>query len=418
MRLAQQLYEGVDFGEGAVGLITYMRTDSLNLANEAMQEIRQVIVAKYGQESLPEAPRVYKTKSKNAQEAHEAVRPTSAAITPGAAGRQDRRRSVQALQPDLEARGREPDGARRVRHRRRRPGAGHGAKREGATAVLRANGSTLVKPGYIAVYKEGVDDGGDDDNDRILPPLEVGDGLKLLGHPPRAALHRAAAALLGSEPGQGAGRARHRPPVDLREHHLDAGQQEVHGAAEPPLHADRSRQDRQQVPDAQLPSLRRVRLHRQDGRRPRRDRRRPRSVGAGARALLEGIQGARRHRRRDGHARGRVGSARARQRPDDGQADLGALRQVRPVRADGHEGRRREAEVREPAPAPAHGLAHAAGGAGAVQAAARDRPDCRTATRSASRSAASVRTCSTARRNSSRSRTTIRTPSSCRARWS
>ena len=82
MRLAQQLYEGVDFGEGAVGLITYMRTDSLNLANEALQEIRQVIVANYGQESLPESPRVYKTKSKNAQEAHEAVRPTSAAITP------------------------------------------------------------------------------------------------------------------------------------------------------------------------------------------------------------------------------------------------------------------------------------------------------------------------------------------------
>ena len=58
--LAQQLYEGVDFGEGAVGLITYMRTDSLNLANEALQEIRQVIVANYGQESLP-TPRVYKT---------------------------------------------------------------------------------------------------------------------------------------------------------------------------------------------------------------------------------------------------------------------------------------------------------------------------------------------------------------------
>src|SRR5262249_10944084 len=70
MRLAQQLYEGVDFGDGAVGLITYMRTDSVNLANEAVQEIRQVIVANYGQESLPESPRVYKTKSKNAQEAH------------------------------------------------------------------------------------------------------------------------------------------------------------------------------------------------------------------------------------------------------------------------------------------------------------------------------------------------------------
>ncbi len=82
MRLAQQLYEGVDFGEGAVGLITYMRTDSVTLANEAVTEIRATIEKLYGKEGLAEAPRVYKTKSKNAQEAHEAVRPTSAAITP------------------------------------------------------------------------------------------------------------------------------------------------------------------------------------------------------------------------------------------------------------------------------------------------------------------------------------------------
>src|SRR5690606_11571145 len=82
MRLAQQLYEGVDFGEGAVGLITYMRTDSVNLAAEAVQEIRQVIAKLYGADALPESPRTYKTKSKNAQEAHEAVRPTSASLTP------------------------------------------------------------------------------------------------------------------------------------------------------------------------------------------------------------------------------------------------------------------------------------------------------------------------------------------------
>jgi DNA topoisomerase-1 len=181
MRLAQQLYEGVDFGEGAVGLITYMRTDSLNLANEAVQEIRQVIVANYGQESLPESPRVYKTKSKNAQEAHEAIRPTSAAITPERLeGKIDadqfklysliwKRAVASQMEPavyDTVAVDLVPGG---------------GAKREGAAAVLRANGSTLVKPGYIAVYKEGVDDSSDDDNDRILPPLEVGDGLKLLG---------------------------------------------------------------------------------------------------------------------------------------------------------------------------------------------------------------------------------------------
>jgi len=181
MRLAQQLYEGVDFGDGAVGLITYMRTDSLNLANEALQEIRQVIGTMYGAESLPESPRVYKTKSKNAQEAHEAIRPTSAAITPEKLegkidGDQFKLYSLiwkRAVASQMEPAVYDTVAVDLV--------PGSGAKREGAAAVLRANGSTLVKPGYIAVYKEGVDDSSDDDNDRILPPLAVGDGLKLLG---------------------------------------------------------------------------------------------------------------------------------------------------------------------------------------------------------------------------------------------
>ena len=82
MRLAQQLYEGVDFGEGSIGLITYMRTDSVNLAAEAVREMREVIAHEYGKEAVAEEPRVYKTKSRNAQEAHEAIRPTSAAILP------------------------------------------------------------------------------------------------------------------------------------------------------------------------------------------------------------------------------------------------------------------------------------------------------------------------------------------------
>src|SRR5207253_1413408 len=83
MRLAQQLYEGVDIGEGSVGLITYMRTDSVSLADEAIREIREVAAKLYGKDEVAEEPRIYKTKSKNAQEAHEAIRPTSAAITPG-----------------------------------------------------------------------------------------------------------------------------------------------------------------------------------------------------------------------------------------------------------------------------------------------------------------------------------------------
>jgi DNA topoisomerase-1 len=179
MRTAQQLYEGVDFGEGAVGLITYMRTDSVNMAGEAVAEIRQVIERMYGKDSVPDAPRMYKTKSKNAQEAHEAIRPTSASITPEKLeGKIDadqlklysliwKRAVASQMEPavyDTVAIDLVP---------------GKTAKREGAAAVLRANGSTLVKAGYIAVYKEGMDDVSDDDNDRILPAMEVGDQLKL-----------------------------------------------------------------------------------------------------------------------------------------------------------------------------------------------------------------------------------------------
>src|SRR2546429_610900 len=82
LRLAQQLYEGQDIGEGGGRLITYMRTDSVSLAAEAVHEIREVAARLYGAAEVAEEPRVYKTKSKNAQEAHQAIRPTSAAITP------------------------------------------------------------------------------------------------------------------------------------------------------------------------------------------------------------------------------------------------------------------------------------------------------------------------------------------------
>jgi len=180
MRLAQQLYEGVDFGEGAVGLITYMRTDSLNLANEAIADIRQVIGNLYGAEALPDSPRHYKTKSKNAQEAHEAIRPTSAAITPERlAGKIDNDQFKlysliwkRAVASQMEAAVYDTVAVDLV--------PGTSAKREGSTAVLRANGSTLVKPGYIAVYKEGQDDAPEDDNDRILPAMEVGDQVSLV----------------------------------------------------------------------------------------------------------------------------------------------------------------------------------------------------------------------------------------------
>jgi DNA topoisomerase-1 len=180
MRLAQQLYEGVDFGEGAVGLITYMRTDSVSLANEAVADIRATIEKLYGREGLAEAPRQYRTRSKNAQEAHEAVRPTSAAVTP-----QQLEGRIDADQHKLYALIWKRAIACQMAHAvfdtvavDMVPGSapGTGADRH----VLRANGSTLVTPGYIAVYQEGRDDQVEDDGDHVLPPMQEGDAVMLV----------------------------------------------------------------------------------------------------------------------------------------------------------------------------------------------------------------------------------------------
>src|SRR6187455_2833426 len=188
MRLAQQLYEGVDYGEGAIGLITYMRTDSLSLAVDAVREMREVIAQEYGAEAVAEEPRIYKTKSRNAQEAHEAIRPTSAAVLPSKLeGKVDPdqyklyaliwKRAVASqmshalfdtvavdMVPSTQSDGKGAE-------------SGNGAGRH----TLRANGSTLVKPGYMAVYQEDVDDGKpENENDRILPAMKEGDVVTLL----------------------------------------------------------------------------------------------------------------------------------------------------------------------------------------------------------------------------------------------
>jgi DNA topoisomerase-1 len=177
MRLAQQLYEGVDYGEGAVGLITYMRTDAVNLANEAIGEIRQMIGKLYGAKSLPDTPRVYKNKSRNAQEAHEAIRPTAAAVLPQMLeGRIDA--DLQKLYALIWKRAVACQMIHAVKDTvavNLRAGA-DGPDRH----LLRANGSTLVKPGYMAVYIEGRDDSADDEDERILPAMEAGDRVELV----------------------------------------------------------------------------------------------------------------------------------------------------------------------------------------------------------------------------------------------
>ncbi len=181
MRVAQQLYEGIDIGEGQVGLITYMRTDSLNLAQEAIGQIREVIVQLYGQAGLAEEPRIFKTKSKNAQEAHEAIRPTAVSVLPGDIENKlesDQFRLYSLIWKRTVACQMAPAIFDTVTVEMRAGAEGP------ARTVLRANGSTLVKPGYISVYQEGMDDAVQDDSDHVLPPMTEGDKVKLVGITP------------------------------------------------------------------------------------------------------------------------------------------------------------------------------------------------------------------------------------------
>ncbi len=185
MRVAQQLYEGVDIGEGAVGLITYMRTDSLNLAQEAIGQIRDVIVQLYGKEGLADEVRVYKTKSKNAQEAHEAIRPTAANIVPADIEKfleADQFRLYSLIWKRTVACQMAPAVFDTVAVELLAGAATQGVASDGSKrTVLRANGSTLVKPGYISVYQEGMDDVVQDDSDHVLPPMKEGDQVALVG---------------------------------------------------------------------------------------------------------------------------------------------------------------------------------------------------------------------------------------------
>ena len=173
MRTAQQLYEGIDVGNGAVGLISYMRTDSVNLAVEAIAEIRQYISDRYGAKNIPEEPRVYKTKAKNAQEAHEAIRPTSVSVTPESVkdfltieqyklydliwkrtvACQMIHATIDTVAVDLAC---------------------------GKDSMFRANGHVIADPGFMQVYQEGFDDKkSDQDEESILPPLKEGETVTL-----------------------------------------------------------------------------------------------------------------------------------------------------------------------------------------------------------------------------------------------
>jgi DNA topoisomerase I len=176
MKVAQRLFEGVDIGGETVGLITYMRTDSVNLSSEAMGAARKLIGQRFGDRYVPEKPRVYRTKAKNAQEAHEAIRPTDVFRDPKEVGRyleDDQRRlydlvwkrtvasqMATALLDRVTADIQSPDKA----------------------VTLRATGQTIAFDGFIRLYSEGRDDRPregeeDDEESRVLPPLAKGDPL-------------------------------------------------------------------------------------------------------------------------------------------------------------------------------------------------------------------------------------------------
>ncbi|OLK01850.1 DNA topoisomerase I [Xanthomonas oryzae] len=175
MQVAQKLYEGVALGdEGSVGLISYMRTDSVNLSQDALSEIRDVIARDYGTASLPDQPNAYTTKSKNAQEAHEAVRPTSALRTPAQVARflsDDERRLYELIW-------------RRAVACQMIPATLNTVSVDlsaGSEHVFRASGTTVVVPGFLAVYEEGKDTKSSEDEDegRKLPLMKAGDNIPL-----------------------------------------------------------------------------------------------------------------------------------------------------------------------------------------------------------------------------------------------
>lgn len=171
MRIAQQLYEGIDVGSGTVGLITYMRTDSFSLANEAIAEIRDHVKKNFDADYLPKTPIVYKTKAKNAQEAHEAVRPTDVSRTPTAVRQYLNDEQFKLYEMIW----------KRTLACQMTPAIFDAVSVDlsvGSEANLfRATGQTLVFPGFIAVYKEGTDSAEDDDAEAKLPRLETGEVL-------------------------------------------------------------------------------------------------------------------------------------------------------------------------------------------------------------------------------------------------
>jgi DNA topoisomerase-1 len=171
MQAAQKLYEGIDIGGETVGLITYMRTDGVQTAPEALDEARQVIGGVYGADYVPEKARIYSTKAKNAQEAHEAIRPTSLARNPGKLRLDgDLGRLYELIWKRMIAS--QMESARVERTTIDLDSAD-------SLTALRASGEVVLFDGYLKVYQEGRDDADDEDGGR-LPQVNQGAAAKVI----------------------------------------------------------------------------------------------------------------------------------------------------------------------------------------------------------------------------------------------
>jgi DNA topoisomerase-1 len=174
MRIAQRLYEGIDIGGETTGLITYMRTDGVQIDGSAITQARQVIGEDYGNAYVPEAPRQYQAKAKNAQEAHEAIRPTDLSRRPN-----DMRRRLDPEQAKLyELIWTRTIASQMESAELERTTVDITAKAGSRLLELRATGQVIKFDGFLALYQEGRDDDGDDEDSRRLPAMSQGEGLK------------------------------------------------------------------------------------------------------------------------------------------------------------------------------------------------------------------------------------------------
>ena len=172
MRLAQQLYEGVDIGGETTGFITYMRTDGVQMAGEAVSAIREHVLGAYGADYVPGAPREYQSRIKNAQEAHEAIRPTDVARTPDSVAgylNPDQRRLYELIWKRAVASQMQSAELDQVSVE----------ITDGKGLRLRATGSVVAFDGFLKLYREDQDDAAEEDEGRMLPPMAERDPLKL-----------------------------------------------------------------------------------------------------------------------------------------------------------------------------------------------------------------------------------------------